>query len=384
MGKYRRLLAIVHIQENQKDNAIRKIMEILEYKVQRFFKRWIWFFSRPLFSIIARSTNFLAPINVSCKKVFFLKCDASDLKFIPVSKNQTAAQLKAINLLLCKPELITITNIDLAHKSKNALLVITHEYNVNVLRNMKLIEFVKFVHKIRRLQIPVWIFPADGASLDYLIRNSIIVSFCGGAIICQTNTRKQMDKFGVPHAYGPFIWTTEFPLQEAEFYVQSGKSGRENLCVIAGSGGGKLRQVLGDEVRKYFMSTNAMRCVITEQKLPWNEYVMLIKNSLVTVTTSALQDCHTQGMWMFGRKLPQTTFTDRVLEGLVSGSAVVTTSDECLDFMNLVPGQDYIKVENIDQIDDVLGSYSSEDYLRIGANGQKKLESFLIRQFAIE
>lgn len=361
-----------------------KILEILEYKVKRFFKRWIWFFFRPLISISTRSSNFLPPKKATFAKVFFLKCDATDLKFVPVSKNQTTVLFKVIHLLFDRVELETITNIDLVNKLDNSVLVITHEYNVNVLRKMKLIEFIKFVRRLRQVNIPVWIFPADGASLDYLIRNSIIVSVCGGAIVCQTNTGEQMKKFGVPHAYGPFIWTTEFPIQQAEFFVQLEKSRKENLCILAGSGGGKLRERLGDQVRNYFMSENTLSCVTTNQALPWNEYVALIKSSLVIVTTSALQDCHTQGMWMFGRKLPRTTFTDRVLEGLASGSAVVTTRDECLDFMGLVPGQDYIRVENVYQIDQLLRCYLPEDYRRIGANGQKKLEKFLFRQYSIQ
>jgi hypothetical protein len=87
-------------------------------------------------------------------------------------------------------------------------------------------------------------------------------------------------------------------------------------------------------------------------------------------------------MWIFGEQLPKTTLTDRVLEGLASASAVVTTRDECLEHMGLIEGEDYIRINDVNNPKEVLEQFSAEDYARIGANGQKKLKEYLIRQYS--
>jgi len=247
----KRLINSSRILEHENKSLFSLLVIVVRYKVKRFGKRWLWFLLRPFIQKVSKLTNYLPPVKAVNKPVNFLICDPSELKEKPKSKDQTSALRKKIEAIsdLSYHEVFNFQNLS---NKKNSLYIISHEYNLNVLRRTNLFALLRIIFLLRRNKILVWIFPADAASLDYLIRNALIVALCGGSIVCETNTTGQMKKFGVPHPFGPYIWTQEFPLCKSDFYLSPRYSNEKRLCLLAGSGGGSTRIAFMNSLENYF------------------------------------------------------------------------------------------------------------------------------------
>ena len=357
--------------------AIKKI----HYRLIKFSQRWTWFFIRPMLKKWEKNSEWILPEPERVRDILVILSPKELLRYIPRSKNQTRSLISWLETYNPKSRIELVYGLRAKEIQPNSLIVISHEYNMNVLMELSFWRVYRLAFNLRKRRAKVWIFPPDGASLDYMIRNSILVSKCGGGFFCQTNTTEQMRQFGVPHSMGPVIWTVEREINDREFHVEN-FSEKKKMGLLAGSGGGKSRKLLTQNIKPQ-LEKLGYKCCYTTQSLPWHEYVELVKASSIVVTTSDLQDTHTRRMWMFGNSLPKTTLTDRILEGFQSRSLIITTHDCSLIELGFVPGVHFLEITNISNPISEIENLDTEIVEQIALAGHRRMNDVIQMQSSL-
>ena len=367
------------LRQYQDTGTSRILFIVLKTKFQDLNLRWLWFALKPLISYLGKKSQFIG-INQAKKlekHIVTLSATKQVVDFVGVD---LSAKLRDKLKDLFDAEEI-IEHHDFRHQviGEGRLIIIDPVYASEILVKKSILWVAHLALKMRISKTKLWTFPIDPCDLKYLTRYSILVALAGGANICQSNTKSQMEKYGLPHAIGPYVWTISTPMDSNDLYFSNETSRKSELALLANSGDDRRVQ-LATKLSLIFVNNFKFQVVLTDHQYSWGEYVELVKNSLVLTTTSFLQPCHTKNRWMFGDSVPKTTLTSRVLEGFVAASAVVTTRDACLEEMGFESGIDFIEIKNFENPKPELLDYDPADFRKIGISGQRKLEQVLKKQ----
>lgn len=355
------------------------LIVVLKHKIKKRSQVWSWAFLSPLILKIANQS----------RKIGIEEARELNLCLMVSSKENEDEKIvgtKLTNALrnklqeLFNRETETRKTLDYQTILKFNLVVISHEWNLEVLSKKSVISVISLGLKLRRSETSVWIFPVDPCNLDFVLRNSILVAIAGGAIVCQSNTGSQMSNFGLPHCVGPYIWTFGSKLEDSDFYIFMESKLRNQLCLLAGSGGDSRRETLMSNLGNYFEKELGWNIQTSKHQFSWNEYIDIVKNATIVATTSFLQEEHTRGTRILGKRVPSSVLTHRVLEGFASGSAVITTKDVCIEEMGFIDGVDYIQLENLIAPEIKLSKYLISDFMNIGRRGQENFRKYLLTQ----
>ena len=236
--------------------------------------------------------------------------------------------------------------VDSLEKAPNldsrTILVISYDWLFSGRRWRGLFQEIRqLAREARERNLPVWVMLADVYDQGSIIPASILVSLCGGAIILQPNTAAEGERFGLVFPSGPHIWTMP-PKNLKQFESETPWIERERVILLP-SGGEIRRSVFMDKVASR-MSSLGWKIESTNKTFAWNQYVNVVKNSKILVTTCWLQEQFLVGSKKTRNRMSVNTVTHRVWEGFAAACAVVTNSNAVLDELGFIAGVHYVEL----------------------------------------
>ena len=199
---------------------------------------------------------------------------------------------------------------------------------------------IAFSARVRNLKI--WVILGDTFDQRHLIPASLLVAICGGATILASNTVEEGEKFGLIFPSGPHLWVYS-DANLLEFRSAIPFQERQRLVVLAGSG--EIRRINLMNLYSNFLEHTNWIIKSTNHSLSWADYMSVIKNSQMTITTCWLQQSHVTGSTNNKNRLPLNIVTGRVWEGFASGSVLVTNTNSVFDAYGFEPGKHYLVLE---------------------------------------
>ena len=345
MSKFQAVIAITFKMNRIERRAILKhyIYRIIFYK----FMPYVWTNCRVILKFISKfSTPYSPDFKVPNNFILLVGGEKNKGTRNLIGPNLTDGVVDWVNR---KFHPANLTIVDSLSKVEvvvpETVLVITYDWLISGPLNSGFkIEIFKIAFSARARNIKIWVMLSDAFDQRHLIPASLLVAMCGGATIVATNTVEEAEKFGLIFPSGPHVWVYS-DANVLEFKNGIPFQQRPRLVVLAGSG--EIRRLNLMILYANFLDSSGWKFVSTTQSLPWSEYMSVIKNSQITVTTCWLQQAHITGSTNNRNRLPKSTITGRVWEGFASGSVVVTNSNSVFDALGFVPGKHYLELKEL-------------------------------------
>ena len=265
-------------------------------------------------------------------------------------------------------ETIIVDSLDeISQDNPRTVLIVSYDWLFSGRRWKSFFKEIRqLAHDARKRKLQVWVMLADVYDQGSIIPASLLLSLCGGAMILQPNTVTEAARFGLVFPSGPHIWTMP-PKNLKQFESQVAWVEREKVVLLP-SGGEERRRVFMEKVADQMVSSG-WEVQSTNKTFAWNEYVGVVKNCRILVTTCWLQQQFLVGSKKTRRRMPTSTVTHRVWEGFAAGCTVVTNSNAVLNELGFIAGVHYIELWNDETLDGSFHLQADFELEKIAAAG---------------
>lgn len=266
---------------------------------------------------------------------------------------------------------LEITDLEVSQKSpreSSEVVIVTLDWlKLKSSHIFLFIPTIMFALKLKRRNQKVWILPLDTFNLQWTIPSCILSAVCGGAVILQSNTSQEAQRFGLVFPSGPHLWTlnkSNFSL----FYSNLPWNERNRIAVFAKSGD-DIRIEIYDKYHKFIELQN-YQVRTTSHELDWQKYRDLIKSSRICINTSLLQKVVFDRVGKLARNLPKNVVTFRIWEAFCSGSVVITNVNPVLGELGFLPQTHYLDLDALLSVK--LSLPDEAELMEIATRGQKR------------
>ncbi len=298
-----------------------------------------WVVFEKYFNLISRKSSFVPPaINTFKSATIYIHDPDAKIPMQHSLLPSKSAKAWAKSTLKIQDVKLTsdLSNID------SEVLIITGDWVKSTKPHLKFFfPAFKFARIIKRQHIPVWFLAGDTYNLHLTISASILVSWCGGAVVLQQNTRSEALAFGIPLPSGPHLWLLN-PENVFLFKSEIKWEDREPIILFAATGDDKRRQYL--EQTKEYLTDLGWEVLPGNQQFNWATYRDVNKSAQINITLSLRQSAVDKRLRFLKTRASEFTVSSRVFEGFCSGSLVITNSNPVLSELGFESGTHYLDI----------------------------------------
>lgn len=231
---------------------------------------------------------------------------------------------------------LSSSSIDVEQLVGNHILAVSYEWFVYQTGRQESGGYVKNVMALARAVKRAGIRPLLVAPDTYLwalnLGYGLISSAGKGPVLVLQNTASEAQKLGIPNAIESVYWN--WPDHRVAMWAPRVEwSIRRNRAVLPATGEPKRLDVAAKSAKVFV--EHGWDCEDSGGR-PWSEYVSLVRESKILLTTSYIPDgalSSTLEMWR-----PDGTVTGRVWDGFASGCLVITNTTSAIVHLGFFPG----------------------------------------------
>jgi hypothetical protein len=342
---------------------MQNIISIYQKFICNFILPLLWPVVSFFLNRAANKTSFIEPKFAAVDTALVLSTRIRNTR-----KRSLDYNLLALNWAIATLNIPNVQYLTKFSSYKGEALIITNDWFKSYRQHLYFfLPTLILAYRIRKKKGFVWVLMGDTCNLKISVASSILVSFCGGAIVLQQNTQVEGSNFGLPHVSGPNFWYIT-PLNFQDFYSNQALLLRSKK-IIVGVSGDKSRGHIFKQVEKYLVDSG-YELIATNHQYEWPQYLELLKNTRINIASSLLQSQVKKQNKFIQKMLPKFTVTNRVWEGFCSGAVVVTQKNSILDHYGFKAGLHYLDIEELELKKFTLPS--EVDLQKIASEGQVK------------
>lgn len=244
----------------------------------------------------------------------------------------------------------------------------------------KLVYFFHIFRLARSLKnqgVPVIVFLPDTFYPDAAIVSSSLAAITGGITVFLQSTSSEAEKYGYPNVVDSIFWTwPKERLDQVQYFVPWNE--RANRAVLpANNTGGRVREVAVLKFTSELVAGCRFSTATTGGELRPDEYLSLMTNSKICMTTNLTQTSFYRGLKRHRKLVSPTTTTGRVWEAFLTGTVLVANETKVLRKLGFLPGVHYISLEQLDDLNKTLNDWVDEDLEAIAKVGQEQFRKLV-------
>jgi hypothetical protein len=230
----------------------------------------------------------------------------------------------------------------------------------------------RLAHSLKNQGVPVIVFLPDTFYPDAAIVSSSLAAITGGITVFLQSTSSEAEKYGYSNVVDSLFWTwPKERLDQVQTFVPW--SERANRAVLpANNTGGKVRELAVLKFTTDLVAGGRFSTASTGGELRSDEYLTLMTNSKICMTTNLTQPSFYRGLKRHRDLVSPTTTTGRVWEAFLTGTVLVANETKVLRKLGFVPGIHYISLEQLNDSNKTVTDWLDEDLEAIAQMGQKQ------------
>jgi hypothetical protein len=235
----------------------------------------------------------------------------------------------------------------------------------------------KLAHSLKNKGVPVIVFLPDTFYPDAAIVSSSLAAITGGITVFLQSTSSEAEKYGYPNVVDSLFWTwPKERLDQVQTFVPWNE--RANRAVLpANNTGGKVRELAVLKFTTDLVAGARFSTTSTGGELRSDEYLTLLTNSKICMTTNLTQPSFYRGLKRHRDLVSPTTTTGRVWEAFLTGTVLVANETKVLIKLGFVAGIHYISLEQLDDLNKTVNDWLDKDLEAIARMGQKQFRKLV-------
>lgn len=229
----------------------------------------------------------------------------------------------------------------------------------------------RLAHSLKNQGVPVIVFLPDTFYPDAALVSSSLAAITGGVTVFLQSTSDEAEKYGYPNVVDSLFWTwPKERLDQVQTFIPWNE--RANRVVLpANNTGGKVRELAVIKFRNELVAGGRFTSASTGGELTSNEYLTLMTNSKICMTTNLTQPSFFRGLKRYRDVVSPTTTTGRVWEAFLTGTVLVANETKVLKKLGFIAGIHYISLEQLDDLNKTVNDWLDEDLEAIARVGHK-------------